>query len=69
LQVTIVSPIRLDTREVEFFLRIMEFNKKPGKWKKIAEAQKAFQQQFKRKISRPTIYELIKIYSTGHSYL
>lgn len=60
-----MSTIRLNVREVEFLFSQMKYDKRAKKWKKISEAQRAFKERFKKKISRPTIYKLIKMYPEG----
>ena len=39
--------------------------KRKGKWKGITKAQRAFQKEFKKSISRPTIYKIIEMYPEG----
>jgi len=58
-----MSTIRLSQREAQYLFSQMKFKDK--KWKGISKAQKAYQEHFKKKISRPTIYKLIELYPEG----
>jgi len=60
-----MSTVRLSQREAEFLFKNMKFDIKRKKWKGITKAQRAYEEKFKRKISRPTIYKLIDLYPQG----
>lgn len=60
-----LDKIRLTIEQARFLFRRMKFDRKRNKWKRITYAQREFKKQFKRSISRPTIYKLIAMYPQG----
>jgi hypothetical protein len=58
-----VRSSKVNARQVKILFANM--NKRKGKWKDITKAMRAFEKQFGKTISRPTIYKLIEIFPEG----
>jgi len=58
---------RFTLEQAKFLFGHMEYDKERQKWKRIAQAQREFERQFKGKISKSTIDKLIELYPEGIS--